>query len=239
MKKMPTKSNKMDSLNFSYDVKIRKVYIIRIKGNKTSETLAKRCSDSCLNVNMAYEYWDAYDGQGEGVVHPKNMHPFMKMVKLTDHFLTKAEIACALSHISLWVKCVEDDQPLVVLEHDAVMVNHYKEHTMFNSIDYLGCTEQVNKKWGVHPTPPHGTDGHNYHFLCRAHAYSIDPAVAKNMLAYVLQYGICTSLDRMLRADIFPIHQMGVYAYDGKSETTIKNRAKGDRPSSRNDSLVK
>ena len=66
---------------------------------------------------------------------------------------------------------------------------------------------------------------------------AIDPAVAKNMLAYVLQYGISTSLDRMLRADIFPIHQMGVFAYDGQSKTSITNRATSDRPSKRNDTL--
>jgi hypothetical protein len=187
---------------------------------------------------MQYEYSDAFNGINDTITPPDNMHPFMKMVKVTDHFLTRGEAACALSHINLWAKCVEDDQPLVVLEHDAVMVQHYPEHSMYNSIDYLGSTEQVNRKWKVHPTPPHGTDGENYHFICRAHAYSIDPAVAKNMLAYVLKYGINTSLDRMLRADIFPIHQMGVYAYDMPSSTTILNRSPGDRPSKRNDNLV-
>jgi hypothetical protein len=227
----------MKSLNFSYDVKIRKAYIIRIKGHELSESLAKRCADSVTRVNMQYEYSDAFNGINDTITPPDNMHPFMKMVKVTDHFLTRGEAACALSHINLWAKCVEDDQPLVVLEHDAVMVRHYPEHSMFNSIDYLGCTEQVNKKWNVHPTPPHGTDGENYHFICRAHAYSIDPAVAKNMLAYILKYGICTSLDRILRADIFPIHQMGVYAYDIPDSTTILNRAPGDRPSMRNDGL--
>jgi hypothetical protein len=228
----------MKSLNFSYDVKIRKAYIIRIKGHELSESLAKRCADSVTRVNMQYEYSDAFNGINDTITPPDNMHPFMKMVKVTDHFLTRGEAACALSHINLWAKCVEDDQPLVVLEHDAVMVQHYPEHSMYNSIDYLGSTEQVNRKWKVHPTPPHGTDGENYHFICRAHAYSIDPAVAKNMLAYVLKYGINTSLDRMLRADIFPIHQMGVYAYDMPSSTTILNRSPGDRPSKRNDNLV-
>lgn len=227
----------MNSLNFSYDVKIRKAYIIRIKGHQLSESLAQRCAESVIAVGMQYEYADAFNGINEIITPPDNMHPFMKMVKVTDHFLTRAELACALSHINLWAKCVEDDQPLVVLEHDAIMLQKYHEHSMFNSIDYLGSTEQVNKKWSVHPTPPHGTDGPNYHFICRAHAYSIDPTVAKNMLAYVLQYGISTSLDRMLRADIFPIHQMAVYAFDGKSETSITNRSKGDRPSSRNDNL--
>ena len=106
-----------------------------------------------------------------------------------------------------------------------------KDNTMSPSV------EQMKKKWSIYPTPPHGTDGENFHFICRAHAYSIDPAVAKNMLAYVLQYGINTSLDRMLRADIFPIHQMNLFAYDESSQTSITNRAKGDRPSLRNDNL--
>lgn len=228
----------MKSLNFSYDVKIRKAYIIRIKGHELSESLAKRCADSVTQVNMQYEMWDAFDGVKDEITPPENMHPMMKMIKLTDHFLTRAEIACALSHISLWVKCVEDDRPLVILEHDAVMVQHYPEHSMFNSIDYLGSVEQMKRKWNIHPTPPHGTDGENFHFLLRTHAYSIDPAVAKNMLSYVLQYGINTSVDRMLRADIFPIHQMGLYAYDENSKTTITNRASGNRPSMRNDALI-
>ena len=227
----------MKSLYFSYDVAIEKAYIIQIKGNGLSESLAQRCAESCDAVGMAHQYWDAFDGVQEGITPPENMHPMMKMIKVTEHFLSRAEVACALSHISLWVKCVEDDKPLVVLEHDAIMLAKYKEHTMYNSICYLGSIEQVAKKWGVYPTPPHGTDGPNYHFLCRAHAYSIDPAVAKNMLAYVLQYGISTSLDRLLRADIFPIHQMGVYAYDKSSETSIPNRGTGDRHPIRNEGL--
>ena len=229
----------MRTLYNSYSTSIEKAYIIKIAGNKTSESLSQRCADSCDKVGMKWSFWDAYNGLNEEIEPPSNIHPFMKMIKLTDHFLTKGEIACALSHISLWVKCVDEDRPLVILEHDAIMTQKYVEHTLYNSISYLGCTEQVNQGWKIFPTPPHGTDGPNYHFICRAHAYSIDSAVAKNMLAYVLKHGICTSVDRMLRADIFPIHQIGLYAYDSPTETTIKNRSSGDRPSMRNDKLEK
>jgi hypothetical protein len=227
------------SLFFSYNVKVDSAYIIRLKGHKLSESLAKRCADSCDKVGMKYQYWDAFNGTKDGIHPPENLNPFMKMVKIADHFLTRSEVACALSHISLWAKCVEDDVPLVVLEHDAIMIAPYREHTMYNSISYLGCTEQVKQNWRVLPTPPHGSMGRNYHFICRAHAYSIDPAVAKNMLAHVLKYGINSSLDCMLRADIFPIHQMGVYAYDedNGANTTILNRAGTDRSTVRNDNL--
>jgi len=229
----------LKSLFLSYDVKVSGAYIIRLKGHELSESLAKRCADSCDKVGMKYQYWDAFDGTKDGINPPENLNPFMRMVKISDHFLTRSEVACALSHISLWAKCVEDDMPLVVLEHDAIMVAPYREHTMYNSICYLGCKEQVKQNWRVAPTPPHGSMGPNYHFLLRAHSYSIDPAVAKNMLAHVLKYGINSSLDVMLRADIFPIHQIGVYAYDEGSfaNTTILNRAETDRSTIRNDNL--
>jgi hypothetical protein len=42
----------------------------------------------------------------------------------------------------------------------------------------------------------------------------------------------------MLRADIFPIHQIGLYAYDNQDgTTTIKGRAESGRTSTRNDNL--
>jgi glycosyl transferase family 25 len=227
------------SLFFSYEAKVSGAYIIRLKGHELSESLAKRCADSCDKVGIKHHYWDAFDGTKDGIHPPENLNPFMKMVKISDHFLTRSEVACALSHISLWAKCVEDDVPLVVLEHDAIMVAPYREHTMYNSISYLGCIEQVKRNWKVLATPPHGSMGQNYHFLLRAHSYSIDPAVAKNMLAHVLKYGINSSLDVMLRADIFPMHQMDVYAYDDSQpeNTTILNRAGTDRSTIRNDNL--
>jgi hypothetical protein len=64
--------------------------------------------------------------------------------------------------------------------------------------------------------------------------------VAKNLLAHVLKYGICTSLDMLIRADIFPIHQMGIHAYDVKDvDTTILGRPKDGRNTKRNDNLSK
>jgi hypothetical protein len=123
----------------------------------------------------------------------------------------------------------------------AIMVQPYTHHAVFNSICYLGSNEQVNQGWQVLPTPPHASEGPNYHFICRAHAYAIDPAVAKNMLAHVLKYGISAPLDILLRADIFPIHQMGIYAYNGwegdMTDTTILGRPLEGRTTKRNDRL--
>jgi hypothetical protein len=231
----------MQSLFNTYNTTVSKAYIIRVEGHEDGEQKAKRCSDSCDKVGMPWEYWDAYNGLEGTIVPPEHHGGVMEMVKITDHYMTRGEVACALSHISLWQKCVIDDQPLVVLEHDSIMVQPYMNHSVYNSICYLGGHEQAKQGWQVLPTPPHASEGPNYHFICRAHAYAIDPAVAKNLLAHVLKMGICAPLDILVRADVFPIHQMGLYAYnewDGdKTNTTILGRPLEGRSTLRNDDL--
>lgn len=222
----------------SYDLDIDQAYIIRILGNEVSERFASRCAESCENTGMPHSFWDAYDGTNGDIKAPAHHNDVMDLIRVTDHYLTRGEVACALSHISLWAKCAVQDKPLVILEHDAIMLQPYAKHGVYNSIAFLGSKEQVKDNWPVLPTPPHGSDGPNKHFLCRAHAYAIDPAVAKNMLAHVIKFGITDPLDIMIRADIFPIHQMGVFAYDDPgTETTIHNRPKDGRTSMRNDGL--
>ncbi len=227
------------NLFYSYNQNVEKIYIIRVEGNKKSEELAKDCADSCVAVGQQYQYWDAYDGYQNPIKPPKNEPEIMNLVKVTDHYLTRGEVACALSHISLWNHCAQLDQPIVILEHDSILLKPYVQHAVFNSICYLGSNEQVEQGWKVFPTPPHASEGPNYHFICRAHAYAIDPSIAKNLLAHVIKYGICAPLDILIRADVFPIHQMGVFAYDksDKTQTTILGRPKEGRSTVRNDNL--
>lgn len=230
----------MRSLYHSYNMLVDKAYIIQVKGNEKSERLARRCAKSCEDIRMSYTFWDGYDGVSGNLKAPDHLknHTVMNMIRISDHFMRKGEVGNFLSHVSLWSKCVEQDQPLVILEHDAIMVRKYPVHTMYNSICYLGSDEQYNRGWKTHLTPLHGTMGPNYHFICRSHAYSIDPAVARHLLSHVLRYGVSSSIDTFMRADIFPIHQNGVYAYDKPEEPIIENRMEG-RPNDRNDYLEK
>ena len=229
----------MKSLFYSYDMAVDRAYIIRIPGHEVSERKANEAAKSCASIGMPYQFWDAYNGIANPIEPPAHHSQVMKLIKVTNPRLSRGEVACALSHISLWAKCIEDDKPLVILEHDAIMTAPYREHALLNSICFLGCHEQALKGWRVQPTPPHATDGPNYHFICRAHAYAIDSIVAKNLLAHVIQMGIQTSLDMLIRADLFPIHQMGLNAYDMQDgQTTILNRTRDFSPDIRNDNLA-
>ncbi len=201
----------------------------------------KECIQSCEKVEQPYIVWPGFDGTAGEIQVPEQCanNDFFKIIKVTDHWLTRTEVACALSHISLWFHCITIDEPIIILEHDAIMVDKIEHHDCFNSIIWLGSKEVLDNN-PLMPIPPHGCAGHNYHYILRAHAYAIDPIVAKNLLAYVIQMGINNPLDLMMRADLFNIIHKGLIAYDkneSKFDTTMKNRNNETRPVIRNDYL--
>lgn len=234
----------MQSLFYKHDVDVDCAYIITVKGNSNSEQYSQRCAKSCANVGMNYTVWDAFDGTGGSGIHipdhSKN-DSLTKILKVTDHYMTRGEVACALSHISLWRHCAEIDKPIVILEHDAIMLRKFTRMDNYNTIVYLGGAEWVEQNWNIRPIPPHASEGPNYHFICRAHAYAIDPVMAKNLLSHVIKFGIIAPLDIIIRTDLFNVSHQGLYAYDKNydkiDDTTIKARPKEGRTTVRNDHL--
>lgn len=219
------------NLEICNNYEIESAYIITIKENETSERLSRRCQRSCETVFMPYKIWEAFDGtNNKSIKVPEYLigKDWLNWIKIKDPELSVSEISCALSHISLWAHCVTINQPIVILEHDAVFDKKFDYHSAYNSIIYLGCKLQKFEDWSVTSIPIHGSNGNNYRFIYKAHAYSIDPNIAKNMIAHVIKYGIHESLDIMLRSDIFSIVQTGLYAYDMPEEenTTITHRKK-------------
>lgn len=216
----------MLNLYYSHNTEVESAYIITIKSNKTSEKLSKRCQDSCSKVEMPAKVWYAYDGTGETIVEPEHLKDdsVMSMLKVTNHYLTKSEVSCILSHISLWLRCIKLDRPIVILEHDAIMVKKVQQLGSYNAIVYLGGVEWASNSFNICDIPPHGSEGPNVHFICRAHAYAIDPQVAKNLVAHVLKMGIYTSADCIMRTDLFNITHMGLNAFDAPGKSTMISR---------------
>jgi GR25 family glycosyltransferase involved in LPS biosynthesis len=213
------------SLDKSYINTIDKAYIIRIKGNSFSENHAKAAADSCSNVGMRYEFWDAYDGTSGEIIPPESHGQVMSMIKLTCNCLSPSEASCVLSHISLWAKCIEIDQPIVVLEHDARMLKPYASHEIYNAICYLGCSEQAEGKWGIKKSAPKAFYGPNFPYICRTHAYSVDPAIARKLLAHVIVNGVCAPPDMLIKSDLFAIYQDGLVAAEmTDTQNTISGR---------------
>jgi GR25 family glycosyltransferase involved in LPS biosynthesis len=216
---------KIDTLNYAMDFDNPVAYIITVKGNKTSEEMSLRCQESCQKAGQPYQVWDAFDGTSGEIFYPehaKNQVHYRWLKQMNDK-LTIGEVACILSHYSLWAKCATEDKPIVILEHDAIMVNKYPWHNGFNQINYLGNLQQYQAN-SYPDFPPHSAATKNWKFICRAHAYAIDPAVARQLVSHVLRFGLTAPADMLIRADIFPIVQTGFYAFDAPGETTITGR---------------
>lgn len=221
----------MLNLYYSWNTIVENAYIITIKGHEKSETYSKRCQQSCINVGMPYKIWYGYDGTKNPIEEPDHLKnsEIMSMFKIIDHYLTRTEVACFLSHASLWAHCVKIDQPIVILEHDAVMVNKISELEHYNSITYLGGADWEKPVEHKFKIPIHGAGrGPNFHYICHAFAYAIDPQSAKNILSYALQNGINNSADSFLRTDIFNLSYQGMFAYEARAkinDTMMLNRA--------------
>jgi len=217
-------------LYHSYNSNILKAYIIYIPGNPISVMQSERCLTSCQAAGQDAELYQGFDGSGEEIVPPPQLigQSWLSWFRVTDHMISKTEIACCLSHISLWIKCIEIDQPIMILEHDAVVLQRREKHEIYNAIAYLGCDEQHTGKYKLENlVAPGSSINKNWHFIHRAHAYGIDPAVARKMLTNVIDRGIFESLDVMLKKDDYAIYQTGLYAYEKPDGlTTIHNRKK-------------
>lgn len=214
-----------ESLKYKHITEIEKAYIIMLKGHALSEKLANRCIQSCEALEIPNQIWEAIDGTKGHINIPDHLQhcSYLKWIKKINPALATTEVCVVLSHFTLWARCVEIDQPIVILEHDAVMLQKITHHYAFNNIIYLGSIEQKETQTWC-PIPLHGQLNPNYRFLCRTHAYSIDPMIARQLIAHIIKFGITSSIDVFMRADIFPMMQCGIFAYDEAEESTTPEK---------------
>ncbi len=221
-----------ETSSFQYNTEIESAYVIVIKDHQISESMAARCMESCQKVGTPCKRWEAFDGTKGGIVAPDHLkgQNWLKWIKVVNEALATTEVCNVLSHVALWAHCIEIDRPIICLEHDAIVVQNLTHHPAFNAINYMGSIEQLqNNYWGS--IPIHGQLNCNYRFCLRTHSYSIDPFMAKRLLGSIVKSGIATSIDVMIRSDIYTILQFGFFAFDkadGVSTSPEKDDKKKD-----------
>ena len=213
----------MLNLDQDYNIDVESAYIITVKDNPVSESMFLRCARSCQDVGMPWKRWEAFDGTSGEIKTPEHLknEKWIQWIKKANDGLSATEVALMLTSVSLWERCISINQPIVILEHDAFMVRKFLTHRAFNAIIYLGSIEQVNKNFYSSLIPIMGQVNPNYRFILRTHAYSIDPIMARRLFSAVLTEGITTSVDVMIRSDIYTQLQMGIYAFDMHDNISI------------------
>ena len=217
------------NFSFSDSREIESAYIIKLSNHPTSVKLAERCKDSCESVGMPWKFWEGFDGTDDETVkapdHLKDKDYF-NWVKVHYDKITTSQLGCVLSHFSLWCHCLTIDKPIVILEHDAIMLQKLDFFNFYNAVQFLGSVEQMNGA-PQYIIPPHGTAfNKKLKFISRAHAYAVDPQICRNLITRFIQNGVnnTSTADTFIRADIFTIIQHGMYAYDSweDKDSTIK-----------------
>ena len=196
-----------------------KAYAIVIKNNDVSElgyeTMVK--SSESVGNDFEIERYDAVTAD-RAIEHLRLLnlkwnYPWDKPVRdiatglLKTPYPTqnyKARIACALSHYSLWQQCNNNNEIILVLEHDAVWKKRLPEWVIEDNVydiiginDPRGATrrsrqyhEQVQKKESLIQRPPVIDEEYVPQGIAGNSAYIIKPSGAKKMLDLVTEYGL-------------------------------------------------
>jgi hypothetical protein len=215
----------VDSLNYSMYLDDVEAHIITLPNNPKSVEFSLRCQESCRKIGQPFKVWEGFDGTSGQLIYPKHLEnqDHFRFLKLMNDRLTITEIATIFSHYSLWAECVKIDKPIVILEHDSIMVKPYNSHDCWNQIVYLGNFQQYKEgRWASFPT--HASATKNHRFICRAHAYVVDPPSARSLVSHLIKFGLSAPADMLIRADLFPIIQTDFHAFDLPGETTITGR---------------
>lgn len=176
-----------------------RAFVISIPGHDDSQKHADKCIQSIIDTHSEI------DVEKFNAVTPETMWevdwkwPYRKKLTCPTTGLTlKAyktydmtkRIAAAGSHYKLWEKCVAENNPIMILEHDAIFTKQFipfnfeglaisindPDHATFNSKLYnkLNDTGEQEVPWVADENIPQGLPGHS--------AYIIKPAGAKKII---------------------------------------------------------
>lgn len=148
-----------------------KAFVITIKGHKGSEQVADRCIKTAARNGIKVEKFYG--------VTPKDKpgRIFEQEGLVSDYFaekFSKAESAQAafLSHYNLWKKCIDMNEPIIIFEHDAVVVAPLPSPFYFNKVITFS-----KPSYGFHRTPVIIGTGAlaQKQYFGGAHGYAVKP----------------------------------------------------------------
>ena len=111
-----------------------KTFIIRLKENEHSCKMAKDCFNQAIQFGVNdIQNFDAINGFDSDAYYAKyKIKPKTKLKKGR-----KGVIGCFLSHYTLWLKCISDNVPYLILEHDGYLIRPLPKNILDNFDDVL------------------------------------------------------------------------------------------------------
>ena len=178
-----------------------KAFVITIMDNPRSVQVAKRCIESGKKFDVEVEHHPGFT--------PKDNPEQMMIDKGIDYSRFKNNqfskfepcMAAFLSHRECWKKAIELDEPVLVLEHDAIFtaplpkINIAYKVISFGKPSYGGYRKALKEGVFITFSKPGG-------YLPGAHAYLVSPRGAKVLVKK--SYTHAEPTDIYLKKDNFP-----------------------------------
>ena len=174
-----------------------KTFVIAVKGHSVSEQQLTDCLSSATKYNWAVEIFWGTNGNTLTEESWKNIGVRPLLNKPTMH--RKGTWGCFFSHWNLWHKCLELDEPIIILEHDAIIQDYWKPIEMQESIIKL-------HKYYKEKTPKYDEDSGLW--SPSTHAYCILPNHAEKLIKFAVNTGGFET-DRMIGDKVIKVEHLG------------------------------
>ena len=180
-------------------------YVITMIGEGLSENLAQECIESAKKFGIQAKIFPATWGKDiDKHFVEQDLKIYKKGQKKKD--INPGLKGCLLSHYRLWKKCIESQEPMMIFEHDNIVLRDIPEkllntfedvlHLDFASrqvTDYEDFTETYNgddvKQWCPQIPRLSGHELYNKTHIKGSHAYIIKPLGAIKMVDWVWNVG--------------------------------------------------
>tara|TARA_Y100001954_G_scaffold148778_1_gene158227 strand:- start:2022 stop:2705 length:684 start_codon:yes stop_codon:yes gene_type:complete len=174
-------------------------------GEGLSENLAQECIESAKKFGIQAKIFPATWGKDiDKHFVEQDLKIYKKGQKKKD--INPGLKGCLLSHYRLWKKCIESQEPMMIFEHDNIVLRDIPEkllntfedvlHLDFASrqvTDYEDFTETYNgddvKQWCPQIPRLSGHELYNKTHIKGSHAYIIKPLGATKMVDWVWNVG--------------------------------------------------
>jgi GR25 family glycosyltransferase involved in LPS biosynthesis len=180
-----------------------KFKIIRLKDNPISEKHATECVAQARTFGINVEYFDAING----LEYQEHLNRLKIQPKYKFKKGRAGVFGCFLSHYYLWKKCVEENTPFVILEHDGYFIRplphdileKFQDVLKLDDLDPFSRSyndlidEQFNfsvtiKKYH-NPTAKFLEKNQTGNYMRGAYGYIIKPHAAKKLISWISSNG--------------------------------------------------
>ena len=170
-----------------------KAFIIYLKEVQATIDAALECKQSARQHSIDAWMLEGYTpSRADQFIKEKNLKPYSPGPKLYNIKWSKPGVrGCFVSHYHAWLKCIELEHNIIVLEHDARIVNEYLE-VEFEDVLQLGHNRngvddaQDQQSW----TEENTFQRKGVYMMDGAHAYAITPQGAKKLVEAVHTRGM-------------------------------------------------